>query len=292
MKELPNRFPIRYAIIVQEHQRKRDNEYFSDAHRQVLWEQLLRLLQNKPLSLSDLTVSYQYVGYSYGDTKLCHIPVLNAEKGWRESAEKLLSQIVQVGTFSSSSGQAFRLGLISYRGMGEQPLFWKIYAARKKGDAEASLLGLFSEGYMTNVKEYGEVLYKKYRELMDGEDSKKLSNDSDILQITVPYSNLWKNLDAGKNDGYIPTDAEKANVSEQKTNTSKHRSDPEKIKIILAKNLDALLTEEMRALRNMARSCNNCDKALPFNYQGKYCRDLPENRECLKERARLRARRQ
>ena len=97
-------------------------------------------------------------------------------------------------------------------------------------------------------------------------------------------------LDSGILDGIIrPSYFHKHKTKEIKE-LEEINNYKEKITITVVRSWDELFAEEISTLNKMMKFCNNCGKALPFNYQGKYCLENKENQECVKERARKRAR--
>jgi len=131
MKNFPDRFPIRYAILISDHTDKDSEDYFDIARRKVLWDKLLKWRQTKRVDLKDLSLRYLVVGFSYNHTKLCDIPELNVPEKWTDELTKKLQQSIPESQFSHSYGLGFDLCLNSYRGSAEIPLFWQIYSHKE-----------------------------------------------------------------------------------------------------------------------------------------------------------------
>lgn len=295
MKSFPDKFPIRYAIVVKEFRGQKDAEdQLDEACSRVLWDQLITLLQNEPLTLDHLNLNYTSLNYSYKNQLLCSIPRLTIEKDWAANAASDLQKHIPEGTFSRGWGSAFSLGLISYGGSGEVPLFWKVYNHADDKKYVGQKVGLYYWGYFGIDKKSAEKIYRQYMRTMDGTDywdyeHQRSTQKLEILDLRIPYSSLWSKLDAGQNDGHIPNLAEQIEIDNEDPEGKFLKDSPSHIPVTIVKDINSLFKEEMSSLYRVASFCNNCGKPLPFDWQGKYC-PLKDNRECDKERARKRHR--
>lgn len=295
MKNFPDKFPIRYAILINDHIDKDSEDYFDIARHKVLWDKLIKLLQTKSLDIKDLSLRYRAVGFSYQNTKLCDVPELNVQEKWADELAKKLAQSIPEGQFSHGYGLAFDLGLYSYRGSAEIPLFWQIYSHMEDEKYVGERLGLFGWGYHPKFIDLGNKIYKQYKQIMRGnitewERFKSSQENYPIAHLTIPNSQLWHLLDKGQNNGFISPYAEEMDIDENALKRGKQEKRPSKMSVIVSRSLHALMWEEMMALYRVSSFCNNCGQALPFNYKGKYCLEAKENQDCIRERARKRAR--
>jgi hypothetical protein len=293
MKNLPDRFPLRYAIVLNE-DKEDDETFFQTAQRKVLWDQLIEHLQNEPLNLKSLNFLYSSVGFSYNDVELCHIPRLTLlrTETWAETIANQIRSVMPRGSTTVSHGIAFNIGLYSYQGATEIPFFWQVHAGHEEPDF-LKKTGLFSFAYYPKLQTLAKELYSQYEQIMLGKIEKwerQRLAEADIVYLTIPNSPLWAALDRGQNNGIISPHADYIDIDETKVSKSELSKRPNKISVVVAKNIKALFREEMFSLYRVASFCNNCGKALPFNYQGKYCPDNSDNQDCIRERARKRAR--
>ena len=116
------------------------------------------------------------------------------------------------------------------------------------------------------------------------------------IYITVPYSKIWEKLDTGFQDGIVSvgsrfnkediiSECEVDDEENDKKNYGKN-----KISVAVCRSWDELFAEEVSAIYKMFSFCKNCGKALPFDYQGKYCPETKGSEDCTRKRARDRAR--
>ncbi len=294
MKNLPDRFPIRYAIIVNDHRKDSETEnYFDEVTYNILWDKFVTLLQNEPLTLDNLFLPYQSVIYNFKKNQLSQISELKPAKDWAENLEKKLMESIKEGEFTIRNGVGFELGLYSYQGTYNTPLFWQMYINREDDKVMGEKLGLYFWGGLYNHKKFGEEIYRQYEQIMKGNiniyEKLRTSSNSDVFNLTIPNSNLWTALDQHQNDGFIPTGAEEYEIDETQIKKSGLKNRPKKISVVVARSLAALFHEEMLALYRVSAFCNNCGKALPFGHSKKYCPDTLENKDCVRERNRKRA---
>lgn len=130
MRNLPDRFPIRYAIIasnwdVEDNLREKDQpQFFTPAKFELLFRQLLVLLQKESLTGRLLNPPAQTLKCQVMDVDILDIAKLNAPVGWCIKLEEEIKKIIpEAMGFSSSIGTAFDLGLYSYTGAYEIPAF-------------------------------------------------------------------------------------------------------------------------------------------------------------------------
>lgn len=284
MRSFPDQFPIRYAIIA--HSRLSSDQkdpIGREKIAKVLWEQLVVFLQSNQLTPDNLNLNYQKIGYDYSGTNLCKIPVLNFDPQKAKSLVKEMRSYIPLGVFSSGFGTAFSLGLVSYEGALDTPLFWKIISRAKDKKYVGEGLGLYNLDYY-NFESLAKGLEEQYKQIMEGGimeiERMRAVSELTTSEILIPNSELWEALRAGFNDGYIPPLADNFSFEPPKTVGS------DKIKITLAKSIKDLFLEEMLALYRTSSFCNNCGKPLPFYFTGRYCNSL----ECKKDRARKRSR--
>jgi len=270
---------------------KKSSGYFNDMRKKVLWDQLINFLQKTPLEPDDLNLRYTSINYSYKDAQLCHVPMLGMDRDWAKKASEKLMDEVPEGTFSEGWGSAFNLGLISYQGMMELPLFWKAYTNTNNPINKDNHPDLRHWGHMNLSKQQAENVYKFYKGFSDTnywEYEKQRSTDKiKVYNIRVPYSKLWALLDKGKETkGCIPPmlDFDTSNLEKLSL-----KDKPEFIQVTVVKNLPDLFWEEVSALHRVASFCNNCGRILSFSGKNQYCLEK-ENKECFKDRAKKRAR--
>ena len=150
-------------------------------------------------------------------------------------------------------------------------------------------------GYLENSSDI-KCLYNDYEKIKDNKITnfqlyESMAKYAKPVYISTPYSKTWKILDSGFQDGIIPVFGrshkediiEKSELLDEKDGYSKS-----KILVAVCRNWEELFAEEISALYKMFNFCNNCGRALPFDYKGNYCPDLSENKNCIKERNRKR----
>lgn len=297
MQYFPKEFPIRYVITVLDHTKNRfNNEYFNEARSKVLWDQLIDLLQSKPLGIEDLVQKYSSVSYTYKDTQLCSIPKLGNDSEWSKNADKYLQEILGVGRFSSGPGRAFDLGLISYKGMMDVPIFYQIANHGDDREYRFNRLGLGAWGhiYLDKDKKEANRIMDQYARVTEKSDywryeKMRSTKELETIELRIPYSPLWALLDQGKNYGLIPSMSEEVNIEDSDLASIDMTEYPSYISVTVVKSLSALFWEEMASLYRVANFCNNCGKVLDFSSKHKYC-DAKVNPFCAQDRARKRQR--
>ena len=292
MKSLPNKFPIRYAILVTDN--NKDDEEVDDfelSKRRALWSQFIDYIKVKPLELNDLSIRYAGVGYrDKYDNMLSIIPKLNAPKEWSEKTQEAIMKIIPEGLFTLYNGHAFNLTLYSYEGMFDVPIFWKILKSNKNKDLLLKELKLRQLNYY-NTEGIKISMQKKYDQVMNGKTSlwENFSNLNQpaVFYIRIPYSKLWKAIDNGNEEGIVCYCDDNLDNLDDKI---KKMNEPEQgfINVAIVRDLESLMLEEMVSLYKVSSFCNSCGKPLPFDYKGKYCPDTPENIDCTRKRARIR----
>ena len=287
-KDFPDKFPIRYLVFVKKVSDKHDDN-FSEIKEQLLWDELITTLQTSPLDIDLLHLRFKEVGYKYNEEILARFPKLNAPKDWGDNLADAIKPFLSTGTLYRSEGYVYDLGLYSYSGMGEIPFFWQLYHNRKNTKKAGDELGLNFIGYLNHEKT-AEEAYKIYQEIVSGDVEKweryRASTAPKSFRITIPYSPLWESLDRGDNNGMITPRMEEADL----TLPPRNQKSSKKIEVVIVQDLKSLFVEEVVALYKASSFCNNCHKMLPFGYQRKYCPDMPENQDCIRERNKLRAR--
>ena len=287
MKSLPDQFPKRYALYVKEHFSKTIPEDI----KKILWNKLIYFLQNNPLEISDLNVKYGRVECLFEGIKMCDFVELNVSDDWSEKFHKDISKYLNGGQFRISSilkNLGFTLGLISYKGMTERPLFWRIYSDFKEPLIHNLIM---QEGYIS-PEQLSKDVRSTYEKILSGDtgwlERNRTTNKDEVFELTIPYSKLWACLDLSQSDGLIGPIQDEIDIDFNKKVDDYFDKQPDKIRVICSRNFSSIMQEEMFALYKEASFCRSCHKALPFNTKNKYCPDTPENKECFKKRARIR----
>lgn len=272
MKNLPDKFPIRYVLVI-------ENWDDEDFDKEILLPQYLNLLQKNPLDYSLLNPSYFSVRFQVLGKEIFKITKIQAEEGWLELAKVKIREIMpDVSVKGWETSSPFNIGLYSYKKSAEIPAFIRFYNEFNKNTNSAS------------------YFYKIFKDVKNGK-----YDDWAIYQIlndyftstkrNLYYSNVWKELDRNKEiNGLLRTfkHIQSLNLRNILKALPKDGETIEKIPVLICKSWEELFAEEVFALYKMFNYCNNCGKALPFNYNGKYCPDEPENVDCIRERARKR----
>lgn len=294
MKSLPEKFPIRYAIIVSEDfNDKKIKDDFDKSERNTLWCQFIDYIKKNPLTLDDLSINYVSAEYvTNNGNKICVLPKLKGNSKWQEQIYEILYKNIPLTIFSPSSGRAFNLSLYSYSGMLETPIFWKVAHGLKPDEVIENLQLRALGQYSLSGLDYSMDI--NFKRIMNGElDSWENQNNLKeplVFYVRVPYSRLWKALDTSVNNGVV---SYQNDVSLIKSEVGKVEEveENEFITIVVAKNLLALMYEEMVSVYKASSFCNSCNKPLPFGYKGKFCPNSQENKACNQKRARIRKRR-
>lgn len=291
MNQLPEVFPIRYAIILNARNDKNlDNKLLlPDPKVEMLFRQYILKLQKEPLSKSGLRPRADYIKASFQDIDIAYLAKLEGEEGWlKTTSDKLTSILPGIKINFTGTGFFIETSLYSYRGAYEIPSFVKF----KK---EEDKIGFYEVERKYNIKSLiYRYFYDKYKEILEDKVNswelyQILARYKQPIRIEAPYSEIWEFLDAGKNNGFISSNIYR---TEDKII---HDSLPDKIKksnskieIVICRSWKELFAEELSALYKTLKRCRNCNKPLPFKYKGNYCPDLSENKNCIKERNRKR----
>jgi len=297
MKNLPDKFPIRYAIVTYD----LDALEFDDPKLKAAYlkdkESLFIQYVSKLQTGNDLSSGYYNIGLNYLNEEILNVKSLKYDYPYKgEDFLKIIENIKQelckflvvdkkdIRDFWGN-GNAFDAFLYSYTGSGERPAFLISYEniLKKKVDFDFYV-------YKGTIKIFYD-LYEKIRQgkLSGIELNEKLIKYDKPIFINTYYSKKWEYADKGKTNGLFKprlTDHELIDKINEADETLSDR----KINVAVCRSWEELFAEEIRQIYNISSFCNNCGKALPFDYQGKYCPpDLTENAECVKERARKRA---
>lgn len=305
VKYLPDKFPIRYAIIISdwETQDLSDEEklqFYTPAITEMLFRQLLLLLQKDALNEKLIAPTVDNIKFKLMDVEIINIAKLNASPDWTNKIHNGITEIIpETKRSSQSTGSAFDIGLYSYAGAGERPSFFMTHNIIEK--YSKPILG-FQEliktfGYIKSISTIN-FLYTVYEKIKNNKITnfqlyESLARYTKPIYISTPYSKIWAILDDGFQHGIVPLGTrfkKESIIKKYKSYNKKNNYNKEKIVVAICKSWEELFVEEILSLYKMFNFCNNCGKALPFNYQGKYCPDIKGNEKCIRERARKRAR--
>jgi len=271
MKNLPDKFPIRYALIVPMSEDDHDDENYYQS--EVLFNEYLLMLKNNPLDYSLLFPEYKSVNFTILGKPAFQISKLYAEEGWidviKEKMEETMSEAFCSGW---AKGFVFTIGLYSYKKSFEMPAFVRLKGVQN-----------------TNANYYNKI-YERIRkgDIDNWELHSLLGDHARPIEQDLYYSNVWKELDINEKIGGYILRMDIFRKDELFKNLLKDAKNITKIPVLICKSWGDLFAEELFILYKMFRYCNNCGKALPFGYNGKYCPDEPENVDCIRERARKR----
>jgi len=297
---LPDTFPIRYALIAQESVfGQKIIEKPRTVKEEILFRELIGLLQKEPINKNSFSLNYMCFGFSIADKTYIEIPKLNGTKEWADSLkEEIASVIPFTEAKMTGGGEAFELGLYSYKGAFEKPAFLNIYNDYKKYDLLDGPGDMNPKyGFVGDVKPF----YSLYQRIIAGKISnyefyQSLSRYEKPVNIQIPYSSVWDLLDnnTGKDgfEGVIPTlpvDMFDKFAAPLLTDQQKNICNDKKITAVVCRNWESLFAEELYAIYKILNFCKNCEKPLPFGYKGKYCPEIKENQNCIRERNRKRA---
>jgi hypothetical protein len=234
-----------------------------------------------------LSMSKMSVGFKLSGFEAIRVTKLEATSEWKESVETKMQQILPelvVGNYSF--GNAFNLGLFSYKGNIEIPAFIRAYNESKKNKVGRNFAGLSKSATSFFQKTYTKVSEGKIKEW---ELYGALGYYQAPIYVTSYYSALWEMLDSKELTGIIEPSFfyHFKNKEIKKLVEGKHYK--EKISIAVCSNWESLFAEEIRALYKMFRFCNNCGKPLPFGTKYKNCPRSPVNIECNRSCDRIRA---
>jgi hypothetical protein len=296
MKNLPDKFPIRYALIVKSPFDDEFDDYDIVAYHpefkefEICYRQFLSTIQKEPLSKKMIHMNNKCLVFSLFGIEVMRISQIEQLNSWDKELENFLKKIIpEIKTDYKSYGNAFTLGLYSYAGNYEIPSFIraKKYFTKNAFSGHSSLGNIDKTKTDSLIKLYESILSGKIK---DWEYYQYIRKYEKPVYITSPYSDLWKALDNQLNGGTIPTKKDIKLTNNEIRNLAEKNHYKERISIAVCKNWETLFAEEISTLYKMFNFCNNCGKALPFDYQGKYCPETKDNKECIKERARKRAR--
>jgi hypothetical protein len=294
MKHTPDTFPIRYAIFVDES--FKDENLKDDlllSRQNALWFQLIQFLESRPLELNDLSLKYNSVSYRDADgNDLCIIPKLEGTKEWADNLNMALEKNVGMsGTFGSPHGSIFNLTAYSYEGMAERPLYKRILNADEKSrERVIAELQLKNLNYFA-IEGLQVFLKNKYKQVMTGKANlwKKYGglNKPEVFFLEMPYSKLWKALDKASVGGIACFNGDLQRVHDA-IGKIKDVEYKETIIVAIAKDLEALMLEEIAAEYKTLTLCRNCGKPLPAGSKGVYCPKTLENMDCYRKRDSIR----
>ncbi len=285
MKNLPDQFPIRYAIIVSNNKDRGAGDDLTKSKINSLWSQLIEYLKKKPLDTDDLSLGFRSVSYTDKDeNKLCDIGLLNGTKEWADDFADILIKSLPTGTLTKSRGDIFDLTLYSYKGMGEMSIYSKIISCYDQEKVLNTLtlksLGYFSiDGLKKSTQDKYDKITSNKHNLWTGF---RMLNEPSVFYLQLPYSALWKLLDTKTSKGVASFNEIKDELksSEEVQSTL--------INVVVAKDIESLITEEILAIYKMSNFCQSCSKILPKKYKGKFCPSTRENRDCIRKRNRMR----
>ncbi len=291
MKQLPDIFPIRYAMIIEtgNDEELNDRPLLPDPKIEMLFRQYILMLQKEPLTTKNIRPQADYVKATFFDIDIAYIAKLQAENNWEQETIKSLKSILPNITVShTGTGFFLENSLYSYQGAYEIPSFIKF-----KKETEKTSFDIVRRKYSLNSSMYG-FFYNKYKEILDDKINswelyQILAKYRQPIRIEAPYSELWKFLDTRGNEGIITPNTQRTENNKALSLTlSQIKDTNQKIEIVICRNWEELFAEELSAFYKMLKRCKNCNKPLPFNYKGNYCPDLTENNNCIKERNRKR----
>jgi len=289
MKNLPDKFPIRYALII-----RNLADWDMDAslmgqerQRELLYKQLVIDLQQNPVTKERLTTQTISIIVTLLGIEIINLMMINKDEKEIKLFIKNVKDLLPNAEFEPPRFDdfIFRLSLYSYCGNYEIPALIRAYNKRDDLDYLYEKLELEDRPKIINV--FYDIYQKMIKgNLRDWELYEHLNKYERPIYINSPYSELWKLLDSGALDGLIHT----GYLFENKIIKSlKEKQYKQKIPIAICRSWESLFAEEISALYKMFRFCHNCGKALPFDYQGNYCPDTKENQQCMRERAKIRA---
>lgn len=306
MKNLPDEFPIRYAIIVSDWLADSGDDwaeklqFYAPAESELLFRQLLLLLQKEPMNEDLLMPRATKITFKSMDVEIMNVAKLSAPTDWADKIEKGMVELVpEAKRYSTEVGRAFEIGLYSYRGAGEIPSFMVAHNAsiksstRARGDLEViKKLGF--------LKEYSALdsLYESYERIINNEITgfqfyEAMVNYKKPIYISIPHSRAWEILDNGFQEGIVRLSnafGKKDLIKELNAKRTENSYKDERISVAICKSWEDLFAEEISSLYKMFIFCANCGKPLPFDCHGKYCPNNKENQKCIQERYRKRAR--
>lgn len=269
MKNLPDKFPIRYALVIE----ALDDDFKDD----LILNQYLELIHKNPMDYSLIFPEFNSVIFNILDQEAFKITKVGNDDSWTKSIKDKIREVIpEVSLKGWSRGNAARIGMYSYKKAAEIPAFVSFNRSIERS-------GLGNSDYFNKI--FDNIRLGKYDSFGLYQDLKSFLNGT-IQELS--YSNCWKELDRNKELKGIVT-SQSGDISEKIFKTlplTKPNNDM--IPVMVCFSWDELFAEEVFAVYKMFNYCNNCGKALPFNYTGKYCPEGLENIECIRERARKR----
>jgi len=310
MKNLPDEFPIRYALIA------KWNDSVQQPLDKMLYNQLIVLLESKPLLRENLDLYAQMVSFSLLGTNVLafaklfdsvDIAVYKIHE-WVQLAGKSMASLIPKIKIEDLPGilEISGLGLYSYMGACEIPCFFQA-----KNATVEKLKEKF--GYIIDSKSIKDI-FDIYTGICKG-----VANQREIweignkykkpLQISVPFSAVWGSLDNNNGGGCIPVSGffdtsrlddsgtvKQPDLYEYRSKLIENipRTDTKegRINVLICESWESLMAEEVAMLHKITSFCSNCGKSLPYDYNGKYCPDEEGNEKCIRERNRKRKKKQ
>ena len=257
MNQLPEVFPIRYAMIIDtgNDEDLDDRPLLPDPKVEMLFRQYILKLQREPLSKSNLRPGADYIKASFLDIDIAYIAKLEGGQEWvRTSSEALMSILPEIKISLTGTGFFINTALYSYRGACEIPSFIKF---RKETDKIS--FDEVRKKYNVNGSMYG-YFYNKYKEILEDKISswelyQILAKYKQPIRIEAPYSEIWKFLDTGKNDGIITSNIhreENQDILNALPNQTKNVSN--KIEIVICRSWELLTISTTKSLKNMLKN--------------------------------------
>lgn len=276
MKNFPDVFPIRYAIIAHSNLSE-----VSPQTKIAFKRDLVKIISSSRLSPKDLMLSYFiYDAYEYGKVYKFH-PKLE----WAQSAFDCLNLFYEGDSNAHFLEKSYDLIFLSYQGNNEVPFFHEYF--NNKDNPFSYYQNRFGVGIKESTKfscsifrDYYDLIMNKKSESAEGNFLSLMSVLGEAISITSCNSAMWKALDRGKNEGIL----HKRNIFDI-SEEEKHQVEEKKIEVLLCDSWERLFMEEVWRLYKVSNFCQNCGVALPFNFSGKYC---PENTQCKRSRDRIR----
>ncbi len=304
MKNLPDTFPIRYAIIVnswvdEDFSEEQKLYIRTTAKSEMLFRQLLTLLQKEPLSEKLLIPEQETIKFRFMGVEVINIAKLNAPLNWAEKLKPDIKKIIPEAKYcSTEKGTAFNLGLYSYKGAVEIPSFVKAHniLVKHNNNFQTNRETVPKFGHIENISDI-RFLYSNYEKIKNNKITnfqlyEAMTKYTKPIYISTPYSKIWEILDNGFNEGILSVNgrSDKDIIKKRGSDEKKYNYGKKEIMVAICKSWEELFAEKILSIYKMLNFCNNCGIALPFDYQGKYCPDTKKNKGCKRERAKKRAR--
>lgn len=291
--QFPKEFPLRYAIVV-DYSLDIGDEYLVEQvkNKELLFNQLIHALQTIPINENFINgLNAEILKTKYLNIGVASIPRLNPPNNWGEESAKMVRKILpdteqEIIKLSS----IFGLHLVSYKGIGEIPVFYKSYLENSKKNTafRETTLGIESLGIILN--DY----FKLYSDLMDGEIGEEglfefRTLDERSYYLNIPNAEIWARMEKGLFNGISPAlynthfNGKQKNMPRENEQTKGNQ----KIGVMVCRSWASLFVEEISSLYHNANFCRNCGKVLPKTaHSRKFCL----NTDCIRERNRLKKR--